>query len=73
MEDLLDNVSIHVEGTCPSEFEVCYTEEEWEALSELLYANDLYGTYEETLELAPVGDAEAVTTFAWELLFLSPW
>jgi hypothetical protein len=27
----------------------------------------------EILELQPLGDAEAVANFTWEILFLSPW
>ena len=57
---------------CPEQYEVCYTPDEFEALVELLEENDLYGEYS-TEVTAPIGDAEAVTNFVWELLYTSPW
>ena len=64
----MDDITIHIEGTCPEEFAICMTEEEWYDFVNA-YELDIMG---ET-DLPQVGDAEAVTDFAWELLFLSPW
>ena len=58
---------------CPEQYEVCYTPDEFDALVELLEENDLYGEYSVATENAPIGDAEAVTNFVWELLYTSPW
>ena len=51
---------------CPPEFFECLTEEEYDDIIELFAENDI-----EMPEA--LGDVEAATNFAWELLFLSPW
>ena len=51
---------------CPPEFYECLTEEEYNEILELLVENDL--AMPETM-----GDVEAASQFAWEILFLSPW
>ena len=51
---------------CPPEFYECYTEEQFDEIVELFAENDI--DMPEAL-----GDVEAATNFAWELLFLSPW
>ena len=65
----MDDIKIHIEGTCPEEFAVCMTDEEW---------YDFVNAYEldildEAGDLPQIGDAEAVANFTWEILFLSPW
>ena len=65
----MDDITIHIEGTCPEEFAICMTDEEW---------YEFVNTYEldildEAGTLPQVGDAEAVANFTWEILFLSPW
>ena len=51
---------------CPPEFYECLTEEEYNEILELFVENDL--AMPETM-----GDVEAASQFAWEILFLSPW
>ena len=51
---------------CPEQFEECFTPEEYDELLTLFAENDM--AMPESM-----GDAEAATQFAWELLFLSPW
>ena len=51
---------------CPEEYYECLTEEEWDEIVYLFEENDM--AMPESL-----GDVEAATNFAWELLFLSPW
>ena len=51
---------------CPEEYFECLTEEEYEEIIDLFIENDI--AMPEKL-----GDVEAATNFAWELLFLSPW
>ena len=64
----MSDVKIHIEGTCPEEFAVCMTEEEWTnfLVEYELELGDELGSME-------MGDAEAVANFTWEVLFLSPW
>ena len=65
----MDDIKIHIEGTCPEEFAVCMTDEEW---YEFVNAYEL-DILDESGDLPQVGDAEAVANFTWEILFLSPW
>ena len=60
------------EGNCPEEFEICLDEESYD---ELIVMMEDAGVEmdSEMLELQPLGDAEAVANFTWEILFLSPW
>ena len=60
------------EGTCPEEYEICLDTESYD---ELIVMMEEAGVEidSETLDLQPLGDAEAVANFTWELLFLSPW
>lgn len=60
------------EGNCPEEFEICLDTESYD---ELIVMMDEAGVEmdSEMLELQPLGDAEAVANFTWEILFLSPW
>lgn len=51
---------------CPEEYYECLTEEEYDEIMDLFLENDI--AMPEKL-----GDVEAATNFAWELLFLSPW
>lgn len=51
---------------CPEQFEECFTPEEYDELLMLFAENDM-------VMPESMGDAEAATQFAWELLFLSPW
>jgi hypothetical protein len=57
---------------CPEGL-ICYTEEEYEELLTVMEEHGIFG--DELAELAQpaMGDAEAVATFTWELLFLTPW
>ena len=65
----MDDIKIHIEGTCPEEFAVCMTDEEW---YEFVNAYEL-DILDEAGDLPQIGDAEAVANFTWEILFLSPW
>jgi len=56
-----------VDDICPPQFVACYTPEEWEDM--IL----LYGEEDVFIPEHPIGDAEAVANFTWEILFLSPW
>jgi len=60
------------EGNCPEEFEICVDTESYD---ELIVMMEEAGVEmdSEMLELQPLGDAEAVANFTWEILFLSPW
>jgi len=60
------------EGNCPEEFEICLDTESYD---ELIVMMDEAGVEmdSEMLELQPLGDAEAVANFTWEILFLTPW
>ena len=60
------------EGNCPEEFEICLDTESYD---ELIVMMEEAGVEmdSEMLELQPLGDAEAVANFTWEILFLSPW
>ena len=60
------------EGNCPEEFEICLDTESYD---ELIVMMEDAGVEmdSEMLELQPLGDAEAVANFTWEILFLSPW
>lgn len=51
---------------CPEQYYECLTEEEYDEIIELFAENDIAMP-------EAIGDAEAVTDFAWEILFLSPW
>ena len=67
----MSDIKIHIEGTCPEEFAICMTEEEW-----LQFVTDYEaGIIDEVggLPVPEIGDAEAVANFTWEVLFLSPW
>jgi len=54
---------------CPPEFEICFTTEEWDEFHSYVEFEDS----EVFIPEHPIGDAEAVANFTWELLFLSPW
>ena len=60
------------DGNCPEEFEICLDTESYD---ELIVMMDEAGVEmdSEMLELQPLGDAEAVANFTWEILFLTPW
>jgi len=67
----MSDVKIHIEGTCPEEFAVCMTDNEWvdfitEYELEIIDEANMLG-------VESTGDAQAVANFTWELLFLSPW
>ncbi len=51
---------------CPEEYYECLTEEEWDDIVDLFNENNIEVPSE-------LGDVEAATNFAWEILFLSPW
>ena len=59
-------------GNCPEEYEICLDTESYD---ELIIMMEEAGVEmdSETLDLQPLGDAEAVANFTWEILFLSPW
>ena len=59
------------EGNCPEEFEICLDEESYDELIIMMEEAGVDMTGE--LDLQPLGDAEAVANFTWEILFLSPW
>tara|TARA_B100000029_G_C17520555_1_gene939690 strand:- start:205 stop:477 length:273 start_codon:yes stop_codon:yes gene_type:complete len=55
---------------CPEEL-VCFTEEEWVDFLleyEVEIIDEVGG-----LPVAPTSDAQALSDFTWEILFLSPW
>ena len=54
---------------CPEEFEICFTNEEWDEFHNYFDFND----DDVFIPEHPVGDVEAVADFTWQLLFLSPW
>jgi hypothetical protein len=54
---------------CP-ENNICFTEQQW---SDFLVEYELDIVNEVGSMPESMGDAEAATQFAWELLFLSPW
>ena len=67
----MSDVKIHIEGTCPEEFDICFTEEEW-----LQFVVDYEaGIIDEIggLPVPEVGDAQAISDFTWQVLFLTPW
>ena len=58
-------------NTCPEKFAICMTEEEW-----LQFVVDYEaGIIDEIggLPVPEVGDAQAISDFTWQVLFLSPW
>ena len=68
----MSDVSIHIEGTCPEEFAVCMTDDEWfDFITE--YELEIIDETSSLTALEPTGDAQAVANFTWKLLFLSPW
>lgn len=60
------------DGNCPEEFEICLDTESYDELIEMMEDAGVEMD-SEMLELQPLGDAEAVANFTWEILFLSPW
>lgn len=59
------------DGNCPEEFEICLDTESYD---ELIVMMDEAGVeMDGELDFQPLGDAEAVANFTWEILFLSPW
>ena len=55
---------------CPEEL-VCFTEQEWVDFLieyELDIVDEVGG-----LPVAPTSDAQALSDFTWEIVFLSPW
>ena len=65
----MDDITIHIEGTCPEEFAICMTDDEW---YEFVNAYEL-DILAESGDLPEVSDAQAVADFTWQVLFLSPW
>ena len=64
-------MSDNVEVACPEEFDICFTEEEW-----LKFVVDYEaGIIDEIggLPVPEVGDAQAISDFTWQVLFLTPW
>ena len=59
------------DGNCPEEFEICLDTESYDEL--IVMMEDAGVEMEGELDLQPLGDAEAVANFTWEILFLSPW
>ena len=57
-------------NNCPEEL-VCFTEQEWVDFL-LEYEVEIIGEVG-TLPVAPPSDAQAISDFTWEILFLSPW
>jgi len=59
-------------NTCPEEFAICMTEEEW-----LQFVSDYEAGIINEIGGLPVpestGDAQAVADFTWQVLFLTPW
>ena len=55
---------------CPEEL-VCFTEDEWVDFL-LEYEIDIVNEVG-TFPVAPPSDAQALSDFTWEILFLSPW
>lgn len=53
---------------CAEKYEVCLTNEEY--LELIVMMEDAGVTWQSTEAL---GDAEALTDFTWQILFLSPW
>ena len=58
-------------GNCPEEYEICLDTESYDELIVMMEDAGVDMTGE--LDLQPLGDAEAVANFTWEILFLSPW
>ena len=57
-------------NNCPEEL-VCFTQDEW---TDFLVEYELDIVNEVgTLPVAPPSDAQAISDFTWEILFLSPW
>ena len=57
-------------NNCPEEL-VCFTEQEWIDFLleyEVEIIDEVGG-----LPVAPTSDAQALSDFTWEILFLSPW
>lgn len=59
------------EENCPIEYEICLDEESYDELIIMMEDAGVEMTGE--LDFQPLGDAEAVANFTWEILFLSPW
>ena len=57
-------------NNCPEEL-VCFTEQEWVDFL-LEYEVEIIDEVG-TLPIAPPSDAQAISDFTWEILFLSPW
>ena len=55
-----------MEVECPEEYYECLTYEEFSEIVDVLEQNDLPMP-------EAMGDVEAASQFAWEILFLSPW
>ena len=70
LTDFLINKTMDYAGEnyCPQEYEVCLTEEEYIDLIETMTAAGI-----EWEAAAEVSDAQAITDFTWQILFLSPW
>jgi len=59
------------DNNCAEEYEVCLTEDQYLELITMM--EDAGVEFEGELDLQPLGDAEAVANFTWEILFLTPW
>ena len=57
-------------NNCPEEL-VCFTEQEWVDFL-LEYEVEIIDEVG-SLPVAPPSDAQALSDFTWEILFLSPW
>jgi hypothetical protein len=55
------------ENYCPEEYEVCLTEEDYYDLLDTMSAAGI------EWEASELGDAQAITDFTWQILFLTPW
>jgi hypothetical protein len=55
-----------MEVECPEEYYECLTYEEFSEIVDVLEQNDIAMP-------EAMGDVEAASQFAWEILFLSPW
>ena len=57
---------------CPEGL-ICYTEEEYEELLTVMEEHGIFGDELAEVVQPAMGDAEALATFTWEILFLTPW
>lgn len=62
-------------NNCPEEYRICYTEEQYEDLVELMEESQVVNPHiaHHGSDSLAMSDAEAAINFTWEVLFLSPW